>query len=223
MKTLIVIFLSLISIHGMSQNANQQVSNVFYCFNNGVRTLLNPPQGMEAQAQLIKKLGFDGFAGHHSEDYFARREVLDKVSLAMPEAYWPIVIDEHGKATYKEGLYDIIKDSKDRNLLVALYVTADSFTTNQEEGDQHLVITGVCIRSTQKNICFDVVSKVWFEPLDKEEIDYYIEKYQPYDKAGSYGIQEWLGYIAIEKIEGSYYNIMGMPVHKIYEELKRFD
>jgi septum formation protein len=89
--------------------------------------------------------------------------------------------------------------------------------------DQHQVITGVCMRSTEKNICFDSISKVWFKPLEEDEIDYYVEKYRPYDKAGSYGIQEWLGYIAIEKIEGSYYNIMGMPVHKIYEELKRFD
>jgi septum formation protein len=90
-------------------------------------------------------------------------------------------------------------------------------------GNQHEVITGVCIRSKEKNICFDVISKVWFNRLEDDEIDYYIEKYKPYDKAGSYGIQEWLGYIAIEKIEGSYYNIMGMPVHRIYEELKRFE
>lgn len=89
--------------------------------------------------------------------------------------------------------------------------------------DQHEVITGVCIRSNKRNICFDAVSKVWFKQLERDEIEYYIDKYKPYDKAGSYGIQEWLGYIAIEKIEGSYYNIMGMPVHKIYEELKRFE
>lgn len=90
-------------------------------------------------------------------------------------------------------------------------------------GDQHQVITGVCIRTKEKTSCFDVISKVWFKPLEEDEIDYYIDKYKPYDKAGSYGIQEWLGYIAIEKIEGSYYNIMGMPVHSIYEELKRFE
>lgn len=89
-------------------------------------------------------------------------------------------------------------------------------------GNMHKVITGVCIRSTKKEICFESISTVIFSTLDASEIDYYIKKYKPYDKAGSYGIQEWIGYIGIEKIEGSYYNIMGMPVHRIYEELKQF-
>lgn len=89
-------------------------------------------------------------------------------------------------------------------------------------GNTHKVITGVCIRSTKKEICFESISTVIFSQLDASEIDYYINKYKPYDKAGSYGIQEWIGYIGIEKIEGSYYNIMGMPVHRIYEELKQF-
>ena len=89
-------------------------------------------------------------------------------------------------------------------------------------GTNHEVITGVCIRSLEKEISFDSVSIVQFKKLDAEEINYYIDNYKPYDKAGSYGIQEWLGFIAIEKIEGSYYNIMGLPVFRIYEELKRF-
>lgn len=113
---------------------------------------------------------------------------------------------------------------KDNDLLNKPNGAAEAKSMLQKlSGNQHEVITGVCIRSKEKNICFDVISKVWFNRLDEDEIDYYIEKYKPYDKAGSYGIQEWLGYIAIEKIEGSYYNIMGMPVHKIYEELKRFE
>jgi septum formation protein len=87
---------------------------------------------------------------------------------------------------------------------------------------KHEVITGVCIRSKEKEICFESISTVIFNKLDESEIDYYINKYNPMDKAGSYGIQEWIGFIAIEKIEGSYYNIMGMPVHRIYEELKLF-
>jgi septum formation protein len=113
---------------------------------------------------------------------------------------------------------------KDNDLLNKPNGAAEAKSMLQKlSGNQHEVITGVCIRSKEKNICFDVISKVWFNRLEDDEIDYYIEKYKPYDKAGSYGIQEWLGYIAIEKIEGSYYNIMGMPVHRIYEELKRFE
>jgi len=89
-------------------------------------------------------------------------------------------------------------------------------------GSSHTVITGVCLSSEEKQICFDTRSVVKFKVLDSSEIDYYIAHYKPFDKAGSYGIQEWLGYIAIEKIEGSYFNIMGFPVHRIYEELKAF-
>lgn len=89
-------------------------------------------------------------------------------------------------------------------------------------GSSHEVITGVCIRSLEKELSFDSRSTVKFKALEEDEIRYYITNYKPFDKAGSYGIQEWLGYIAIEKIEGSYFNIMGLPVHRIYEELKRF-
>lgn len=93
---------------------------------------------------------------------------------------------------------------------------------NSLSGKMHQVITGVCIRSNQKKVNFNSISKVYFKDLEEEEINYYVTHYRPYDKAGSYGIQEWLGYIAIEKIEGSYFNIMGLPVHKIYEELQKF-
>ena len=69
---------------------------------------------------------------------------------------------------------------------------------------------------------FSVSSDVWFRPLAAEEIAYYVDTYRPYDKAGSYGIQEWIGYVAIERIEGSFYNVMGLPVQTLYAELGRF-
>lgn len=96
------------------------------------------------------------------------------------------------------------------------------YMLDELSGCSHKVITGVCIRSLEKEISFDSVSIVKFKKLEEKEINYYIDNYKPFDKAGSYGIQEWLGYIAIEKIEGSYYNIMGLPVFRIYEELKSF-
>jgi septum formation protein len=89
-------------------------------------------------------------------------------------------------------------------------------------GQCHEVITGVCLLSLHKEKIFYDVTKVFFKSLTEEEIAYYIKKYKPYDKAGSYGAQEWLGMIAIERIEGSYFNVMGLPVHKLYEELKIF-
>lgn len=89
-------------------------------------------------------------------------------------------------------------------------------------GQMHQVFTSVCVTSISKQICFTDESKVYFKKLDENEIDYYVENYNPYDKAGGYGIQDWLGFIAIEKIEGSYYNIMGLPTHRLYETLKQF-
>ena len=89
-------------------------------------------------------------------------------------------------------------------------------------GKKHEVITAVCLKSKNKRKTFSVTSSVYFKELSMEEIDYYIENFQPFDKAGGYGIQEWIGYIGISKIEGSYFNIMGLPVKEFYEELLGF-
>ena len=89
-------------------------------------------------------------------------------------------------------------------------------------GKMHEVYTGVCLRSKQKIKTFYAVTKVYFKKLTQEEIEYYVTNYSPYDKAGSYGAQDWIGYIAIEKIEGSYFNVMGLPVKELYEELLKF-
>lgn len=89
-------------------------------------------------------------------------------------------------------------------------------------GRKHDVITAVCLRSTAKMKTFHVTSSVYFKELSDEEVDYYIRNYHPYDKAGSYGVQEWIGYIGISKIEGSYFNVMGLPVKELYEELLDF-
>lgn len=88
-------------------------------------------------------------------------------------------------------------------------------------GREHEVITGVTIK-TSKHICsFTSTTKVYFTFLTRQQICYYIDNYKPYDKAGAYGIQEWIGYVAIHRIEGSFYNVMGLPVQRLYEELSR--
>ena len=93
---------------------------------------------------------------------------------------------------------------------------------NSLSGNKHTVITGVCLRSAEKETTFIATTDVFFTKLSDGEIEYYIRKFKPFDKAGAYGIQEWIGYIGIEKIEGSYYNVMGLPIQKVYKELKKF-
>ena len=89
-------------------------------------------------------------------------------------------------------------------------------------GRVHEVITAVCIFSKEKCKEFYASTEVHFSDITDEEIKYYIDKYKPFDKAGSYGVQEWIGYIGIEKIVGSYFNVMGLPVKRLYDELKEF-
>jgi septum formation protein len=92
----------------------------------------------------------------------------------------------------------------------------------QLSGKTHEVITGVCICTTKKRRVFHVISEVCFASLTEKEIDYYLENFKPYDKAGSYGVQEWIGYVGVEHIEGSYFNVMGLPIQRVYNELKRW-
>lgn len=89
-------------------------------------------------------------------------------------------------------------------------------------GNTHDVITSVCIKNTSKSVTFNETTKVTFNTLTDEEINYYLENYRPYDKAGAYGIQEWIGLVAIAKIEGSYVNVVGLPVDKVYQHLVSF-
>lgn len=89
-------------------------------------------------------------------------------------------------------------------------------------GNKHVVVTGVCLSSIEKSKTFYATTDVYFRELTYEEIWYYINKYKPFDKAGAYGIQEWIGFIGIERIEGSYFNVMGLPVQKLYIELQSF-
>lgn len=86
-------------------------------------------------------------------------------------------------------------------------------------GTTHQVVTGVCLTTTAERRCFSVTTEVTFKQLTEQEIDYYVSTFRPFDKAGAYGIQEWIGYIGVTGLRGSYYNVMGLPVQRIYEEL----
>ena len=127
----------------------------------------------------------------------------------LPENYMVItadtvvIVDDEilGKPKDTEGAYEML---------------------NKISGKKHSVITGVTIRTSDKVKTFSVVSKVSFEILDNEEIEYYVNNFKPYDKAGAYGIQEWIGYIGVNHVEGSYFNVMGLPTQKLYKMLKTF-
>ena len=86
-------------------------------------------------------------------------------------------------------------------------------------GKTHQVVTGVCLTTSKEQRRFSVTTDVTFKQLSDAEINYYVDKYKPYDKAGAYGIQEWIGYIGVTALSGSYYNVMGFPVQRVYEEL----
>jgi len=89
-------------------------------------------------------------------------------------------------------------------------------------GRKHQVATGVCLTTHNKQQAFVDVADVYFNPLTTEEIQYYVSTFKPFDKAGAYGVQEWIGYVGIQRVEGSYFNVMGLPVHRLYAELNAF-
>jgi septum formation protein len=89
-------------------------------------------------------------------------------------------------------------------------------------GNMHTVYTGVCLLSLKKEITFCSRTDVYFRHLEDHEIENYLKTHQPYDKAGAYGVQEWIGYIGVERINGSYFNVMGLPIQRLYDELRKF-
>ncbi len=89
-------------------------------------------------------------------------------------------------------------------------------------GQCHTVITAVTLMTKNHSITFHDETKVWFKQLKEDEIEYYISRYKPLDKAGAYGVQEFIGYIGVQRMEGSYFNVMGLPLHRLYEELEKF-
>jgi septum formation protein len=172
---------------------------------------------------LLKELGLDF-------------EVLaPSVKESYPPGLDPVQIAIH-LAELKSGNFDASRFSDNTILITADTIVsiegeilgkpknhADAVCMLQKlSGRKHDVITAVCLRSRNKKKTFHVLSSVYFKELSLEEINYYIENFRPFDKAGGYGIQEWIGYVGISKIEGSYFNIMGLPVKELYEELLQF-
>lgn len=175
------------------------------------------------RSQLLKEAGFqfEIKTKEISEDYPAALKA-EKVPAYLAEKKAELSKDflESGKILLAADsvviLDDIIfekpKDHEDAvRILSAL------------SGNEHQVITGVCLLSQKNKKVFSGISKVQFEVLSEDEIEFYINNYQPYDKAGAYAIQEWIGLCKISKIEGTYSNIMGLPMEQVYRELMEFE
>lgn len=133
MKTIIYIAISVLML-GCSA-PKKELNNIFYPFNNSMTSLPNAPVSLDDQMKLVKDLGYTGFGGHNRDDYSKRREAMDKVGLPMPELYWGIDLDSSGHVTYHPKIKDIIKDSKDQNLVVTFFFTSKPFMNKRKEGD----------------------------------------------------------------------------------------
>jgi septum formation protein len=155
-----------------------------------------------------------------AEDYPAdlpADEVAEYISREKAAAYLPTLADDELVITADTVVIldgDII--GKPHSLEEAKQML------HRLSGKKHRVMTGVCLSSKQRQHAFSAKTDVQFSPLTEEEIDYYVEKYQPLDKAGAYGVQEWIGYVGVTALEGSYFNVMGFPVQRVYQELKKF-
>ena len=148
----------------------------------------------------------------------------------------PLFIARKKADAYKVLFLSVTSNEVEEPLLV---ITADTIVWLEDEvlgkpanatearamlsklsGKKHQVITGVCLTTASWQKSFAAVSEVQFSSLTEEEMDYYIHNYCPYDKAGAYGVQEWIGFIGVESIQGSYFNVMGLPIQRLYRELK---
>jgi septum formation protein len=198
---------------------------------------------MEKVETLIKEFPFQLILGSASP----RRQELLK-SLGFEFLNKPVKVDETEWPKHLEAqeiplyLAELKADAYEGELKETdLLITADTIVwcegkvfnkpVNFAEGKKmletlsgkmHEVFTAVCLKSANKQTTFYDVSKVYFKKLKTQEIEYYLTNFSPYDKAGGYGVQDWIGYIGIDKIEGSFYNVMGLPVKDLYEELMKF-
>lgn len=150
-------------------------------------------------------------------DSLQPQEIPVFLSKQKAEAYLPTLEDQVLLITADTIVWnetEVIGKPKDREDAIRMLRSLS--------GHEHQVVTGVCLTTTKKQETFSVVSSVRFASLTDEEIIYYVDKYKPFDKAGAYGIQEWIGYVGVESISESFYNVMGLPVQRLYQELKRF-
>jgi len=161
-------------------------------------------------------------------------EVLNGIDESYPDNLFYDQIPVY-LATHKAQHYKNLLDRKTILITADTIVWLDNAVINKPKdredaltilkklsGRKHEVLTGICLKTEGKEESFCSKTDVYFRILSDNEIAYYIDNFKPYDKAGAYGIQEWIGYAGIEKIEGSYFNVMGLPVQELYQKLSEF-
>ena len=155
-------------------------------------------------------------------DNLKGEEIPKHISMKKAQAYLPTMEDNELLITADTIVYT--KDAEGNGTVLGKPKDAEEAHAMLRtlSGKIHEVITGVNILTKKKHCIFAVTSEVSFAELTDEEIDYYIENYRPFDKAGAYGIQEWIGFIGVNGLRGSYFNVMGLPVQRLYEELKKW-
>ena len=173
--------------------------------------------------ELLKGIGIDFsiLTKEVDENYPTRLPLIDVapfLSLKKAKAFDEAELPENYMVITADTVVivenEILGKPKDRDDAVRMMLLLS--------GKVHKVVTGVTVHTAEKTKTFSVISKVTFESLDNQEISYYIDNFKPYDKAGAYGVQEWIGYIGVSNVEGSYYNVMGLPTQKLYKVLKEF-
>lgn len=171
-------------------------------------------QGMDLPFEIIVKEGIE-------ESYplsLSKTEIPVHLARVKADAYTDFLNDERNLILTSDTIVWLNEKviGKPQNHDDAISILKEL------SGEMHEVVTGVVLSSAKKSIDFYTITKVWIREISEEEINYYLEKYKPYDKAGAYGIQEWIGYVAVERIEGSFHNVMGLPVQALYKCLLDF-
>ncbi len=150
-------------------------------------------------------------------DHLPTRDIAEYISKKKASAYQKMIADDELVITADTIVvldHEVMGKPKDE--------TDACRMLHELSGHTHQVITGVTLTTKERQISFSVETDVTFKRLTDEEVHYYVNHYKPYDKAGAYGIQEWIGYIGVTGLNGSYFNVMGLPVQRIYEALKQF-
>jgi septum formation protein len=195
--------------------------NSFFTCNMNFERPIILASGSPRRRQLLTELGFDFTVKTKNTD--------ESFPETMPVQDVPVFLAEKKAHAFASEINDEIVIAADTVVIIDNTILnkpadkAEAFAMLRLlSGKKHEVITGVCLLSTTKKVLFSDLASVFFSHLSDAEIDFYVEKYKPFDKAGAYGAQEWLGMVGVEKIIGSYFNVMGLPVHKLYQELMRF-
>ncbi len=193
----------------MLDNINKY--NVVLASNSPRRKLLLEGLGIDFEVKVLPDID------ESYPDSLPLTEVAEHIAHKKAEAYRPMIADGELIITADTIVIvgnEVLGKPHDEDDARRMLRTLSGVT--------HHVVTGACLTTKDKQKSFSVTTDVTFKQLTDDEIDYYLKNYRPYDKAGAYGVQEWIGYIGVSSIEGSFYNVMGFPIQRIYTELASF-